>query len=81
MRAGVMRPETVADGMAQRWPRLGSARLARIARGAARDPRAVARLVPVIARMWLARAVYAAYPTDPGRLPTWRRAVALALGS
>ena len=81
MRAGVMRPDTVADGMAQRWPRLGPARLAGIARGAARDPRAVAHLVPVIARMGLARGLFAVYPSDPDRLGAWQRLVARMLGS
>ncbi|TNF25778.1 MAG: FAD-dependent oxidoreductase, partial [Deltaproteobacteria bacterium] len=36
MRVGVMRPDAVREGMAQRWPRLGPRRLAAIARAAAR---------------------------------------------
>jgi len=81
MKAGIMRADTVRDGMAQRWPNLGPRRVAAIARAAARDPRVVAPIVPVIARMGLARLLYAAYPADPARLPRWRRAVSLALGA
>lgn len=75
MQAGVMRPEMVRDGMGQRWPSLGPRRVASLALAAGRQPGQVARLLPVVARMGLARALYAAYPRSIRQIAAWDRAV------
>jgi len=78
--AGVMRPDMVRDGMVQRWPKLGPRRLVALLAAARRRPGPALRIAPVVARMGLARALYAAYPRSPRRIPAWDRAARRLLG-
>ena len=80
MRSGILHADMLRDGMQQRWPRVDLRRVLAMARSGARDPAALSRLLPVVARMGVARALYAAYPRRVGHIPLWARRVERALG-
>ena len=73
IRSGLMNEAMVRDGLAQRPPSLDPRTLPTLALGLARAPRLGARVLPVAARMEALRALYAAYPRDPARVPAWER--------
>lgn len=72
MGSGLMTPGLLADGLAQRTPRLRPRELPELLAGAARQRRLIRKLAPALAKMAAAEALYTATPTRRGR-ETWER--------
>ncbi len=73
MDSGLLQPHLAAPGLEQRPVRPSPLDMPALARATARAPDLVSRIVPVLARMGVAQALYLSYPRDPTQLPTWRR--------
>ena len=74
IRAGLMHPALVADGLAQAPPRLVAAALPDLAVAAARAPDLAARLAPPLAIAARLQALHRRYPSDLRGVPAWHRA-------
>lgn len=80
MAAGLLDPELTAAGLTQRPVRVPPRKLPGLAAGLLRAPALGRRFAPTLARMGVARLLYARYPRDPGALPAWSRTVARVFG-
>lgn len=73
--SGLFTAAAARFGLSQGERLPGPLPLSRSLYGALRDPRLGARVTRVVLRMGLARALYLAYPAEPGRVPAWSRRV------
>jgi flavin-dependent dehydrogenase len=81
MRAGLLDEDMMRPGMTQSPPDLRPRLLARKAPAALRERRLAQRIADVGARMMAVRALYARYPSSPGRARSlWSRAAARLAG-
>jgi flavin-dependent dehydrogenase len=80
MRSGLLDAELAAGAVRQRKPDLGGRALLRLVAGALRAPDVAARVLPSVARMELARRVYALHPVRPLRSERWPRLVRAVTG-
>jgi flavin-dependent dehydrogenase len=74
--AGLINANGYRDGLDQRFPAPGVGDIRDLLMGVRAAPGLVARLVPALARMVPAAALYKVYPSDPRRLGGWSRAIA-----
>jgi flavin-dependent dehydrogenase len=80
MRAGLLDETGVREGMSQRLPRLTPSLAVPRLVASARAPVAAGRFLGVLARMGVAKALFANYPATPSRRRVWSRIVARAIG-
>jgi flavin-dependent dehydrogenase len=83
MSSGLLDEWGARAGLAQRLPELDRTAVPRLLRATgslARHRDLARRLAPALARMALARPLYASYPSDPADLPAWSRRAARLLG-
>lgn len=78
MESSLMTPGLLADGLAQRTPRLRLGELPTLLTGAARQRHLLRKLAPLLAKMAAAEALYAATPARTGR-EAWQRQVSRLL--
>lgn len=80
LESGLMNELMVETGLAQEMPAFGVGEALRLGGAALRAPRLAARLVPAVARMQVAHALYRGYPRRPTLQAAWSRAAARVCG-